>query len=73
MKAANLRDYGLENPHEARKLCAKVGLWPWISLDKKQLATLALVSKANGFNSAGKGGLALGYDPSCEGTCSGIF
>jgi len=67
MKAENLREYGLENPHEARKLCANVGLWPWVAQNKKQLATLALVSKASGFSVAGKSGLALGYDPEGSG------
>lgn len=60
MKASNLREYGVETPHDARKVCAEIGLWPYNGGSAKQLQALALVAKANGYDVAGKGGLALG-------------
>jgi hypothetical protein len=73
MKAANLREYGLHTPHDARKMCAEIGLWPFAAITQKHFQSLALVAKENGFNVAGKGGLAVGYDSTCKDSCTGDF
>lgn len=73
MRNQDLVGMGVINVHEAVKICGNIGLWPWKGQSSKDFITLALYAKYNGYDLSHKGGVAVGFDKTCENECMGKF